>query len=46
MPRWFQRGKPGARPVEHSRREIVDALAYWLPTGRAWRLLPHDLPSW
>ncbi|MDT0454080.1 IS5 family transposase [Streptomyces hesseae] len=38
--------KPGGRPPEHSRREIIDALAYWLRAGCAWRLLPHDFPPW
>ena len=38
--------KPGGRPVLHQRREIVNALAYWLRAGCAWRLLPHDLPPW
>jgi putative transposase len=38
--------KSGGRPAEHSRREIVNALAYWLRAGCAWRLLPHDLPPW
>ncbi|MFI6494961.1 IS5 family transposase [Streptomyces sp. NPDC050564] len=38
--------KPGGRPAKHTRREIVDALAYWLRAGCAWRLLPHDLPPW
>ena len=38
--------KPGGRPALHQRREIVDALAYWLRAGCAWRLLPHDLPPW
>jgi transposase len=38
--------KPGGRPAVHQRREIVDALAYWLRAGCAWRLLPHDLPPW
>ncbi|GAA2152754.1 transposase [Actinomadura napierensis] len=37
---------PGGRPPVHSRREIIIALAYWLQTGCAWRLLPHDLPPW
>ncbi len=37
---------PGGRPALHQRREIVDALAYWLRAGCAWRLLPHDLPPW
>src|ERR1700744_2863716 len=39
-------GRPGGRPAVHQRREIVDALAYWLRAGCAWRLLPHDLPPW
>jgi transposase len=26
--------------------EIVNALAYWVRAGCAWRLLPHDLPQW
>ncbi|WP_433259626.1 IS5 family transposase (plasmid) [Streptosporangium sp. CA-135522] len=38
--------KPGGRPAVHERREIVNALAYWMRAGCAWRLLPHDLPPW
>ncbi|HEX2183971.1 MAG TPA: IS5 family transposase [Chloroflexota bacterium] len=38
--------KTGGRPPKHTRREIVNALAYWLRAGCAWRLLPHDLPPW
>ncbi|MFF7128067.1 IS5 family transposase [Streptomyces sp. NPDC008240] len=38
--------KPGGRPARHTRREIVNALAYWLRAGCAWRLLPHGLPPW
>ncbi|MGW0804049.1 IS5 family transposase [Nonomuraea sp. NPDC002799] len=38
--------KPGGRPAVHERREIVNALAYWVRAGCAWRLLPHDLPPW
>lgn len=38
--------KPGGRPAEHERREIVNAIAYWVRAGCAWRLLPHDLPPW
>ncbi|MFF1482303.1 IS5 family transposase [Streptomyces sp. NPDC058301] len=34
--------KPGGRPPVHPRREIINALAYWLRAGCAWRLLPHD----
>jgi transposase len=36
--------KPGGRPAKHTRREILNALTYWLRAGCAWRLLPHDLP--
>jgi transposase len=38
--------KTGGRPAEHSRREIVNAIAYVLRSGCAWRLMPHDLPPW
>ena len=38
--------KPGGRPAMHTRRELVNAMAYWLRAGCAWRLLPHDLPPW
>ncbi|MFJ8939786.1 IS5 family transposase [Streptomyces sp. NPDC102365] len=38
--------KSGGRPAIHARREILNALVYWLRTGCAWRLLPHDLPPW
>jgi transposase len=37
---------PEGRPLEHARREIVNALLYVLRTGCAWRQLPHDLPPW
>jgi putative transposase len=38
--------KPGGRPARHTRRELVNAIAYWVRSGCAWRLLPHDLPPW
>ena len=38
--------KTGGRPAEHSRREILNAIAYVLRSGCAWRLMPHDLPPW
>lgn len=37
---------PNGRPVDYSRREIVNALFYLNRAGCAWRLLPHDLPPW
>ena len=38
--------KPGGRPAEHERREIVFAIFYQMRSGAAWRMLPHDLPPW
>ncbi|MFI6476059.1 IS5 family transposase [Streptomyces sp. NPDC050516] len=38
--------RPGGRPPKHERREIIDALAYWVRAGCAWRLLPHDFPPY
>ena len=38
--------KTGGRPADHSRREIINAIAYILRSGCAWRLMPHDLPPW
>ena len=34
------------RPRVHSLREILDAVFYIVRSGCAWRLLPHDFPSW
>lgn len=38
--------KPGGRPAEHSRREIINAIRYVLRSGGSWRMLPHDFPPW
>jgi putative transposase len=38
--------KPGGRPRSVDLREIINAISYWLRSGEAWRLLPHDLPPW
>ncbi len=38
--------RPGGRPRKAGRREIVDAILYFLRAGCAWRLLPHDFPPW
>ena len=35
--------KPGGRPARHTRRELLNAIGYWVRAGCAWRL-PHDLP--
>ena len=38
--------KPGGRPPQHSRREILNGIFYAVRGGSAWKLLPHDLPPW
>ena len=38
--------KAGGRPPKHSRREIINAIAYVMRSGCSWRMLPHDLPPW
>lgn len=38
--------KTGGRPAKYDRREIVNAILYVVRAGGAWRLLPHDFPSW
>jgi putative transposase len=38
--------KPGGRPQEIERREILNGILYALRSGCPWRLLPHDLPNW
>lgn len=36
--------KPGGRPEEYPKREILNAIFYLLRSGCSWRMLPHDLP--
>ena len=38
--------KPGGRPAQYTRREIVNGILYVLRSGCAWRMVPHDLPAW
>ncbi len=38
--------EPGGRPRKASTRELVDAVLFFVRSGAAWRLLPHDLPPW
>ena len=33
-------------PAKHDRLAILNAILYLVRTGCAWRLLPHDMPSW
>lgn len=38
--------KPGGRPQEIARREMVNAILYVLRSGCPWRYLPHEFPRW
>jgi len=38
--------KPGGRPEEWPKREIVNAILYILRSGCPWRMLPHDFPPY
>ncbi len=38
--------KTGGRPRTVNMREIINAIFYFLLSGCAWRLMPHDLPPW
>ena len=38
--------KPGGRPRKVDVRRIVNAILYLERSGCAWRMLPHDFPSW
>lgn len=41
----FENTGPG-RPPKHSRRTMVDAIAYVVRAGCAWRMLPRHFPKW
>ena len=38
--------KPGGRPADYSRREVVNAILCQTRNGCTWRALPHDLPPY
>lgn len=37
---------PKGRPFKWPLLEIVNAILYFMRSGCAWRLLPHDFPPW
>ena len=37
---------PGGRPRKADKREVVEAILYFLRAGCSWRLLPPDFPPW
>lgn len=43
---WVPEPKPGGRPAEYTRREIVNAILYQARNGGTWRSLPHDFPPY
>jgi transposase len=38
--------KPGGRPEDYPKREILNGIFSLLRSGCSWRMLPHDLPPW
>ena len=38
--------KPGGRKRSIDIRAVINAILYLLRTGCAWRMLPHDFPTW
>jgi putative transposase len=38
--------KAGGRPRTVDLKAMVNAILYILCAGCAWRMLPHDFPSW
>ena len=40
------RSNKGQHFVEHSKRELINAVLYLVKTGCQWRLLPNDFPPY
>ena len=38
--------KPGGRPEDYPKREVLNGVFYLARSGCSWRMLPHDLPPW
>lgn len=38
--------KPGGRPRSVDIREVLNAIFYLLCAGCAWRMMPHEFPTW
>jgi putative transposase len=43
---WAYLEAHGRPRIQHSPREILNAVFYVLRSGCAWRLLAHDFPLW
>ncbi|MBN1564909.1 MAG: transposase [Anaerolineae bacterium] len=42
----YQNRKRADAPMNTPEEKIINAIAYVLRNGCAWRLMPHDLPPW
>lgn len=42
----FEPKSKRGRPIEHSKKSIVDAILYVLKGGVTWRMMPNDFPPW
>jgi len=42
----FFTSNKGQHLIEHSKRDLVNAVLYLVKTGCQWRLLPNDLPPY
>jgi len=38
--------KPGGRPEDYPKREVLNGIFYLVRSGYSWRMLPYDLPPW
>lgn len=38
--------KPGGRPEDYPKREVLNGIFSLVRSGCSWRMLPHDLPPW
>jgi putative transposase len=44
--KYFEQKRIFGRPLDHDRREIVNAILYITKSGCQWRMLPTDFPPW
>jgi transposase len=40
------KARKAGRPEKYAKRAILNAIFYLVRSGRAWRMLPRDLPPW
>ncbi len=42
----FEPEDPRGNACKHDRKQVVDAIFYWVKSGVQWRMLPNDFPPW